>query len=116
MHDLPLPQGRVVDQVRRVAILVDVLGRGHHDINSRACAGEVPVDIPANPVAIELAALDDQEISVAVRTHLISRGRPEEDDLVRFRGFDDALNDFGQDLLVYLPVFAMASFVFHGDW
>src|SRR5205823_14747366 len=44
--------------------------------------------------------LDDQQIYVAVRSHLIPRRRAEQDDLVWLRDFDDATDDVVQYHLI----------------
>jgi hypothetical protein len=44
--------------------------------------------------------LDDQQIKSAVRSHLVPRGRTEQNDPVRVRHFDNSASDFVEKTLV----------------
>ena len=45
----------------------------------------------------------DQNVDIAVRSHLAPRRRAEEDDPLRLRQLDDTPNDFGQERFVRMP-------------
>src|SRR2546430_1162232 len=84
-------------QVRRIAVALDLL-RGHDDnIDRRFLAAKVTINARSEPPTMELTALDDQKIDVAVRPHLPAGRRAEQDDLVRLRRLDHAADDVAED-------------------
>ena len=85
----------------RVAIALHFLRRDDDHIDGRIRAGQVTINLGCDSSPVKLAPLDDQEIKVAVRSHLPAGGRPEQDDLVGLGRLDDTPDDVGKDLALY---------------
>jgi hypothetical protein len=49
---------------------------------------------------VEIATLDDEQIDIAVRTHLVSCCGPEQNDSVRLRDLNNTANNLIQGLLI----------------
>jgi hypothetical protein len=115
IHHPSLAQGRLNHEIGRIAILLDLFRRHDNGID-RCRARKAPVNLLGHSIAIELAALDDQEIDVTVGSHLTSCIRTEKDDFLRIRGFDDALHNVSQDLLIWSSGFSRAAFRLHANF
>jgi len=87
----------------RVSITLDFFRSHDHDIDTYR-AGQITVDRSSDPIAVELAALDDQKVKVAVRPHGATCRRPKQDDPLRVGGLHDALDDVREDGRVRLAV------------
>src|SRR5438128_6885003 len=83
-----------------VAIPLDILRRHDDDIHRLTDAKKVHVDFFRQTPTVEVPALDDQQIDIAVGSHLVPCGGPEQDDFVRLRDLDDALDNGVQGFLV----------------
>jgi hypothetical protein len=65
---------------------------------------------------LNLPARHDEEIDIAIWSHLTACCRTEKDDLVWLRFLDNALNDLSEDLLVRACGFLTASFGSHPEF
>ena len=88
----------------RVSITLDFLRSHDHGIDPDR-AGQIAVDRGRDPIAIELAPLDNQQVKVAIRPHGATSRRPKQDDLLRVGGLHDSLDDIREDGRVRLALF-----------
>ena len=96
----------------RVAITLDFLRRHDHGIDADR-PGQIAVDCSRDAMAIELPALDNQQIEVAVGAHGATRRRPKQDDPLRLGSLHDPLDNVRKDCRIG---FAHSFFCFGIQW
>src|SRR5438094_5443423 len=92
-------QGGLNDEAVRVAVPLHVLWRNHDYIHSITYAMKIYVDLPRKTASIIFASLHNQQIHVAIRSHLPTCCRTKNNDLLRFGDLHDPPYDFLKDLL-----------------
>src|SRR5438445_6525071 len=92
-------QGRLNDEAVRVMVPLHVLRRNHDYIHSMTYAMKIHVDIACKTASVIFASLHNQQIHIAIRSHLSTCCRTKKNDLLRLGDFHDPPHDFLKDLV-----------------
>jgi hypothetical protein len=92
-------QGGLNDEAVRFAVPLHVFWSNHDYIHSMTYAMKIHVDIPCETASVIFPSLHNQQIHVAIRSHLPTCCRTKKNDLLRFGDFHDPPYDFLKDLL-----------------
>src|SRR5437870_5561404 len=102
-------QGRLNDEAVRVTVPLHVLRRNHDYVHSMTYAMKIYVDISSKTASVIFASFHNQQIHIAIRSHVSTCCRTKKNDLLRFGDFHDPPDDFLKDLLTQDFLFS-----FHG--
>src|SRR5262245_42042031 len=92
-------QGRFNDKAVCIAVPLNIPRRNHNHIYSMTYAMKIHVDIPCKTASVIFASLHNQQIHIAIWSHLPTCCRTKKNDLLRLGDFHDPPDDFLKGLL-----------------